>query len=347
MRVDGRWRRLLAVPLLVGAVAGAGCGDGGDSDDEGGGGGGGDGQSDVEAARPPGFEASPAYLSAAIDASTDEPFRFEATVTFGMGGETIEDLPALTGESDGERTFTVNDAGSMAEAMGGLPPAMEDLDLTTQVVTEGDVAYIYAPGLAEIDVPAGATAPPAIQLAKEAGDKWGRVDLAALGDDAGQLFSQLNQGQNLEPAFYLELVQATDRVEELGGDIVDGVAQIGLAADVPMTSLLAAQGIDPEALTAGAPDPELAEAMRSLTLGVEVWLDGDGRIRRLGMDIGKGFAELAEEHDFEGEEELADLEVGTDITFFDHGDGSITVEVPAEADTVDVTETVRRLDTGA
>ena len=178
------------------------------------------------------------------------------------------------------------------------------------------------------------------------GDHWGRVDLAALGDEGGQLFSNLNQGQNLDPAFYLELVQASDRVEELGGDIVDGTAQIGLSADVPMVAMLEAQGIDPSVLTASAP-AEAADVVESLTMAVEVWLDGDGMVRRLAMDLGEGLDALLEEIDVEGEEQLAGMEMGTEVTFFDHGDESIEVEVPAEADTVDVTELVRRLDTGA
>jgi hypothetical protein len=79
-------------------------------------------------------------------------------------------------------------------------------------------------------------------------------------------------------------------------------------------------------------------------MAVEVWLDGRGLIRRLAMDLGEGFATLAEDHDFEGEEMVAGMEVGTSIAFSDHGDQSIAVEVPAEADTVDITESVRRLD---
>jgi len=345
VRADGRWRRLLVIPLLVGAVAGAGCGDGGDSDDEGGGGGGGDGQGDVEAARPPGFEASPAYLSAAIDASTDVPYRFEATVSIGMGGESFDDVPGLTGEFDGERSSSITDPTEMAEAMGGVPPELEGVDLTIRTVTEGDTAYFYAPGWAEFERPVDETTPPNVRLARELGDKWGRVDLTALSDDAGQLFSQLNGGQNLDPAFYLELVRAAESVEELGGDIVDGVAQIGLAADVPMADMLEAQGIDPATLTAGVPE-EYADIAETMTMAIEVWLDGDGLVRRLAMDLGEGLDAMVEQYDVEGEEAevLTSIEFGTEVTFFDHGDESIAVEVPAEADTVDVTETVQRIE---
>lgn len=347
MRADGRWRRLLVVPLLVGAVAGAGCGDGGDADRGSDGSEGGSGGVDVEAAHPEGFEASPAYLAAAIDASGGVPHRFEATVTIGMArGETVEGIPAMTGEFDGERSSTETDPALMAEAMGGLPPQLVGVDLGMQLVTDGDVTYIHAPGYADLGLPVDATTPPMIALAQELGDKWGRVDLAALGDESARMVSQLNQGQNLDPAFFLELVQATDRVEELGGDIVDGRAQIGLSADVPMVAILEAQGIDAAALTASAA-PDTAEALASFSLGVEVWLDGEGLVRRLGMDLGKGLEQLLEEHELEGEERFAGFEFRTDITFSDHGDESIEVDLPAEGDTIDVTETVRELGTGA
>jgi hypothetical protein len=347
MRVDGRW--FLALPLLVGVVACGGGSDDGSDDGSDGDRRGGDGAADVEAARPEGFEASPAYLSAAIDASSGVPHRFEATVTLGerRNGdfEGLEDVPAMRGESDGVRSSSTSDPAEMADAMGGMPPELEDADLTTSVVTEGDIAYVHAPGYAEIDLPVDDTTPPIVRLAEELGDKWGRVDLTALGDDAGQLFSQLNGGQNLDPAFYLELVQAADQVEELGGDIVDGRAQIGLAADVPMAALLEAQGIDPEALAASAP-PEFADLAESMTMAVEVWLDGDGRVRRLVMDMGQGLDDLVEQYDVEGEEAevLTSMEIITKVTFSDHGDESIAVEVPAEADTVDVTESVRRIE---
>lgn len=331
---------LLAAPLLVALTA---CGDGGPEG------------SDVEATRPDGFEASPAYLAQVIEESTGASFRFEGFITMGQRTDGdfqgVEDVPVVSGEWNGTRSRTVQDAGefakALAEADGEEPRVdLDEVDLSIETVTDGDIVYIYALGYAEIaDLPMSREPSPMMQLVTDLGDSWGRVDMAALRGDteANALFSQLNQGQNLDPRFYLELVKDADDVKDLGEDTVDGLAMVGLAADVPLAAMLEAQGIDPATVVPDAsPSFDVAEALEAFAIPVGVWIDEDGNIRRLSMDIGKGMAAAAEGLG----ESLGPMEgftMGMSIRFSDHGDASIEIDVPDDAGTTDLTEKVRDL----
>lgn len=327
---------LLAVPLLITLVA---CGD----DD-----------SDVEATRPEGFEATPAYLARALEESSSAPFRFEAFMTMGQrvdgDFQGVEDVLIGSGEMSGTRSRMVMDPGQMVielAAAEGVEPGVDpdEVDLTMETVTDGDVFYVHAPGYAEMveRLPADRRSAHA-ELVAGLGDSWGRVDLTGLADDAepSELFSQLNQGQNLDPRFYIELVKDADDVKDLGSDTVDGVGLVGLAADVPLAAMIEAQGIDPSTLVGERSGENLAEAMEEFMIPVGVWIDEDGNVRRLSMDIGKGLAAAAEATG----ESMGSMEgytLGMSLRFFDHGDDAIEIDVPDEADTVDLTEKVRDL----
>lgn len=339
---------LLVAPFLLVAAA---CGDtenDGDSADG----------SDVQAARPPGFEASAAYLSGVVEASSSQPYRFEAFITMGFETdgefEGITDVPVMSGASDGTRSSSDGDISRMVEEMASvdgsdLPFDPDEVDLGIETVTDGDDVYVRAPGYAEIaDLlanPDGAV-PPMITAVMDLGDKWGHVDLSALDANLlpGQVFSQLNQGQNLDPAFYIELLQDTQEVDELGVDMIDGVSAIGLAADVRMVALLEAQGVDPETVLAevASEDADLAaDVLESFAFPMEVWLDEAGDVRELTMDVGGATADLLAELGEEGPPE--GYQLATTIRFSDHGDETIEIAVPAPSDTVDITDSVQDL----
>ena len=302
---------------------------------------------DLEATRPPGFTASPAYLSQVIEASENAPFRFEATVTISPMG--VEDLTATTGASDGRRTSSVVDLSALfaevADSAGvQLPFDPTEVEVSIETVTDGDTVYLRAPGYADIadELPNESRAP-LMAVVAELGDSWGRLQLSDLGDDfdSQALFSQLNEGQNLQPGFYLDLMKASDDVEDLGSDTFDGDSMVGLAADVPFVALLEAQGIDPASVIAESSYDKAAEALEALALPIEIWLDDVGQVRALKIDVGAGFDQMADDM---GEDGLPDgYELTTVIRFTDHGDDSIVIEVPDEADTIDLTETVQDL----
>jgi hypothetical protein len=334
----GKTMRRTAALLLVAVLAVlAACG----SD-------GGDGMGgDLEATRPPGFTASPAYLSQVIEASESAPLRFAGTITVSPMG--VEDLEAVTGASDGHRTSSVMDMSALFAEIADsgetdLPFDPDEVDLSIETVTDGDTVYLRAPGFAEIaDELPNRNNSPLTKVVAVLGDSWGRLQLSDLGDDVDSqaLFSQLNEGQNLQPGFYLDLMKASDDVEDLGSDTVDGDSMVGLAADVPFVALLEAQGIDPASIVAESSYDNAAEAVEAFTLPIEIWLDDVGQVRVLEIDIGAGFDRMADEM---GEDGLPDgYEFTTVIRFTDHGDDSIVIEVPDEADTIDLTETVKDL----
>ena len=71
-------------------------------------------------------------------------------------------------------------------------------------------------------------------------------------------------------------------------------------------------------------------------MDVEVWIDGNSHVRRMSIDMGAGLDALAKEvgDDLPG----GGLGMVMTFDFFDYGDDAIEIDVPADSDTVDVTD---------
>lgn len=298
------------------------------------------------------FEASTGFLATVAEQSATTVHRFEMEISMVMSADAMSvDLtaPMGDGEHQGDRTSMVMDMAPMLEEMSRqlgepVPPEMSALDLTIEMAADGEVMYMRIPGMAAMFDQAGAEDVPAeMGPLLELGDRWGRLDIAAVGESVGMADVQSVFGatQAGDPGIYLDLVAGADEARELGDDRVRGVPVHGLAADITLGDLFEEQGIDPEdyvaqfgggaagspAAVAGALDAFLTGA-----LPVEVWVDDDGYVRRLTieMDLVEMLAGL----------DLLDppqeLSVGTSMDFFDYGDESINIEMPD--DWVDVTD---------
>jgi len=342
-------RRLVAVGGAVALLLAVGCGndadqaddstEGVDLDD-------GD-QSSQESSE--GFQATPGYLSKAVEESSGQAFRYEVSVEMSMGGEAIDfGGPIATGELDGERQYMHMDMGTMFEGIAGsLGESTEDLpfdmsgdDMVMEYVIDTDAMYMRAPFFATMfgSMPPGTDVGEAAGLVEafgQLGDDWGRVDIAALGSTLpGEAAGSLGGGQTYDPTVFLDMIRASDDVEELGTDTIDGTEVTGLAADVSMADMLEAQGMSPDDLGPGSED--LPEA----SFPIEVWVDGEDLIRRIDFSFdSEALTDVAEESGEDvGSLDTAGFGMAMTMDFSDYGDESIEVEIPAGDEVVDITD---------
>jgi hypothetical protein len=325
--VKVRAARSATVLVLTSALVASACGGGGDGSDA--------------AGRPEGFEASRAYLARAVVASRRAPHRFEARLSLGQPGS-ADDAPVVRGDSDGHWTYSRSDARSAVEASGQeLPFDPDTIDWVTETVTDGHTFYMRAPFIADVAAARPENVPPVVGVLQGLGDKWGQVDLTALGDPVPATVGKWLPGtRELGVRQALELVLTAHTVEDGGSTTVDGETLSRLTADVAFEDLLVAEGIDvTSALASPDTPPGLANVMRNAELKAQLLIDRDGHVRRLIVDTGSTFEKIADEV---GEKGVPDgFKIQGVFTFSDYGDRSIAVALPTEP--VDITAPLREL----
>lgn len=330
-------RRLLAGGIAATLVAATGCASETDL-------------GHVAADRPPDFAATPDYLTQVADNSSDQAYRFELTMGFeGLPAGVpagVNVWPTTTGMIDAEgRLYARQDLSGSFMLDEDLAEGMDDDDLVTEMIVDGDTVYERAPvyeAMADDFLPRGSAER---ELREAAAEGWIAIDRAVLGDSAGELVN-IN---GLDPVAYLGVVRAAESVEELGPDEIDGDFVMGLAADIPMADLAEAQT---EGSTTTAPTPpttdeldealgQLGEVMGRIPMSIEVWVDSEGRLRRLtvAQDIDSVTEAFGDEGDdpppFPGFGVAINLDIG------DYGDDSISIDIPDDAR--DMTETAREV----
>jgi len=120
-----------------------------------------------------------------------------------------------------------------------------------------------------------------------------------------------NLGQN-DPSQMLQYLRATSNVDEVGSDAVRGVDTKHYAARLQLDKV--ADRVSPEAARA------LKQATKTLgtkEIPMDVWVDGDGLVRRIKMDWHPKGATFV-----------------MSLDLFDFGD--VTIDTPKDSDTVDL-----------
>lgn len=343
----GRWGVLASIAAAL-MAGGAGC----SGDDAGG---------DVVVGAVD-FEPTAQFLTDASRRTSASAYRVDMAMDMHVardGDELSLDAPVMAGELDGDRYRYVIDMEEFLNQMaaGEDEPLPVLRDYTIEVVGDGDTLYVRTPFIAAIaDVARPGRDLGARGELVELGDRWGRVDLRQLGDVSLAELQQLLGAPidaELDPRLVLDLVAGADDVEELGTDVVGGVGVNGLGAEVPLADLLEAEGTDPEeyvdevaARDIGGLDAELRAAVAERALeseaSYEVWVDGDGYVRRIALEVDVteilGWALTMATG-------LDEYTVGGTVDYADYGDRSIAIELPADA--VDATPMVSRaLDAG-
>ena len=226
---------------------------------------------------------------------------------------TLHGEGAIDGTRRGRMSF---DMSSFARAVGGAagsPSAWKG-----ETVFAGTVVYMKFPFLSK-------TLPEA--------KPWLKLDLAAVGKEAGIDLTQFRQmGQN-DPSQSLQMLRATSGdVEEVGHERVRGVETTHYRAQVDVERV-AEQLPERSRAAIEASMDELERAIGTKKLPVEVWIDADGLVRRMSQRL-----ELKRPG---GEEPLV---VRYTIELYDFG-SPVTVSLPAASEVTDVAELLKQ--TGA
>jgi hypothetical protein len=241
-------------------------------------------------------DASPELLAAAVDKTTKaESSRTSFRVDFKAPGE--------SGEMTGEGVFDYRrNAGQMRMDLSGLDEGMEDMEF----IVDGDVVYMR--GFDE-DLPAGKS--------------WMRIDTSTI-QGAAQ-FSEL--GRMNKPAVELQYLRAASKeIEEKGREKVRGVETTRYHTVIDLSKLAREAG---EEAPAGLRKQLRQEAKNLASTGLEelptdVWIDDDGLLRKMTMDIS-----------FEAEGEKVRME--TSVELFDFG-VPVKLDPPSAEETVDMSD---------
>jgi hypothetical protein len=282
---------------------------------------------------PPDDVATPDAINEAGEQSSTAPYRLEMFMEASLLGMTIDgDTPLATGEFAGDQSHMTMDLGAIFADLipaDEMPSELLGVDMVMEFVADGTDLYIRAPffaALAELD---GAAEDPTMQVFTQLGDGWGYVDGTAVpGVDAGSLTGTLGIG-SADPAALFALLSDVEGAESIGTADIRGVSTSGVRADVNLSDLMEAQG---------TPIASTGDSFDNATFPIELWIDKDGFVRRIVMDMsGEAIAEAAEAAgDDTPTSMFGDMNMSITMEMFDYNAADIVIEVPTES--TDITD---------
>ncbi len=208
-----------------------------------------------------GEEAITALRSAPAAAAEAGTASFETTMEVSLEGETFEVVGTGAYDADNQRMTMEMDLGS---ALGGLGAAGEGApDEPMQMVVDGSTVYLRAP-LFEL-------------LGGE--DTW----LSLSAEDLGGTASDLGLGSgSYDPSKILDSLRGvTGEPEAVGTESVRGVETTRYTADLDLAEAVDAAPEDQREMIEAQLD-QLGET----SISVDVWVDDDGLVRRMQLDMG-------------------------------------------------------------
>lgn len=282
-----------------------------------------------------GAEVTPAYLAEVADRSTAESYRFEQVVDFASPMAGASGVPLVSGEVDGDLTHVRMDLSALFESMMSMaesldeevPPGLLGGDLSIESIVDGTVVYLRAPMLGTI-----AAMDPNADLGpfSAVGEGWARFDVGAFDDLVpADVAGSLTGTDTADPAALVDLVRSADEVEDLGRSERRGDEVAGLRSELTLRDLLVAQGADTSMM--------LSDAFTDVVVPIEVWIDADGYVREVSVDVDVAAVASSMGPDVATE----GFNLTTTVELYDHGDPSIDVTPPADA--VDLTGELTRL----
>lgn len=176
------------------------------------------------------------------------------------------------------------------------------------------------------------------ELAAAAGKEWVRIDLDTIGEAVGvEGLGELVQSQSNDPAATLQYLRgATDSVKKVGTETIRGQRTTWYEATVDIVKA-----------AAGAPDRQRETFLQAKELfgldkiPTDVWLDNEGRVRRLKQTIAYSAAA--------GSKRLpaGSLPQSMEITveFYDFG-APVSVKLPPPGEVADYAEILKRAQRG-
>jgi len=190
-------------------------------------------------------------------ATAGKSFRFTLSIAFAAQGKSL----SLSGKGSYDAPHRLVGMTMRLENA----PAGSHLDEPTDVVidsSKGFVEYLRTPLLAG-HLPAGAS--------------WVKIDVGKLVKKQGVDIAALQQARSADPSKMLELLRQSSHSVLIGTEEVGGVTTTHYLATVDLERLAAAQ---PDA-AARANLRRTIELSGKTSYPVEVWVDGDGYLRRM------------------------------------------------------------------
>jgi hypothetical protein len=280
---------------------------------------------------PPDDTVTPDAVNEAGEKSSTVPYRFEMFMEASLMGMNIDgDTPLATGEFAGDQSRMTMDFGAMFADMipaDEMPSELRGVEMVMEVVTDGTDLYIRAPFFAALSE-LGGEQDPTTEVFTQLGDGWGYVDGTAVpGVDAGSITGTLGVG-GTDPGAIFELLSNADGTETIGTADIRGVSTTGVRAEVNLGDLMEAQGT---VVPGGNP-------FGDTTLPIEAWIDKDGFVRRIVIDMnGEAIADAAEAS---GEDiptsMFGDMNMSITMEMFDYNAADIVIEIPTES--TDITD---------
>jgi hypothetical protein len=195
---------------------------------------------------------------AVASTSSAKSFTFTYSTTISAAGQSL--TMSGDGAFDGRHELV-----AMKLHFNGLPPGSPAAWANAEVVldnSDGLVEYIHV-ALLDGHLPAGKW--------------WVKVDVGELGKKAGIDLSRLQQGDSADPSRIFSLLRRSANPTVVGQENVGGVATTHYEATVDLRWLVATE-------TDAAVRENLQRAISVTGISsypVEVWIDGDGYLRRM------------------------------------------------------------------
>jgi hypothetical protein len=227
--------------------------------------GGGSGEDAAPPATTGGESSAGVLASAASETASAGSSRIGFTFTTQLPPAVQDEPVAFTGEGifdyENRKGQVTYDFSELFASLG-LPDSQEPVE----AIFDGAVMYLKFPLLSAF-----------LPDAKP----WIKLDPATLGENAGLDLSQLQQLGQSDPSQLLDYLKATSEgVEEVGVEQVDGVETTHYRGTIQLDKV--ADQVPPEQQEqVRAAIEKLVEQAGTTEIPVDVWVDGDGLVRKL------------------------------------------------------------------
>lgn len=184
-------------------------------------------------------------------AKLEVPMRLNGTVSF----------------EDGEAQFVMDFDEERMPGVNAkqLETARREADFPLRVINRVDETFISTPSL--------------VDKGREDGVRWAKFDHEEVDEEGGLDLSGINQMSEVNPDAMLRFLRTVSDARETGRKTIDGVAATRYSATVDIRDY--PETVEPERREAAQRTVEvLTKAWGSPTHRVNVWIDGDGLIRR-------------------------------------------------------------------
>jgi hypothetical protein len=232
--------------------------------------------------------------------------RFELAMGMTMGGRAAEATATGAFDNASRRATMSMDLGGFAQAFGQAPGGPEALRM--DMVLDGTVAYMRFP----------------LVTAMLPGAKpWLRLDLVELSKREGLDLGQIQSFSDSDPRRTLDYLRVVSgEIRTVGQERVRGVATTHYRAAVDLRKYPDVVPDEQRELVRKATD-KLVEQLGVGAVPVDVWVDGDGLVRRIALEFDSGAAAGAS------------LATAVRMDLYDYG-APVDVALPAATEVTDL-----------